>query len=117
MELTKRFLNGICLVKFETALPFSKYFSFQGLYAWTLAVCLVSASAQPLFWPVAAAPAAAAALPAIPAAGGVVVAGAAGATALTPLGALLVIKGAALAGAAKVLLIRELLESRNNNRD
>ena len=108
MELTKRFLNGICLVKFETALPFSKYFSFQGLYAWTLAVCLVSASAQPLFWPVAAAPAAVV-LPAIPAA--------AGATALTPLGALLVIKGAALAGAAKVLLIRELLESRNNNRD
>ena len=81
---------------------------------------LVSASAKPFFLP--AAPAAAAALPAIPAAGGIalgagglVVTNAAGATLLSVPAATLVAGKVALA--TKLLLLKLYLDARNRNQN
>ena len=75
------------------------------MYALTLAVCLVSASAQPLFLPAGATAAIGA--------GGLVVTSAAGATLVSIPAAVLVAGKVGLA--AKLLLAKAYLDERNKN--
>ena len=76
------------------------------MYVLTLAVCLVSASAQPLFIP-------AGATAAFTAAGGLTVTSAAGATLLSVPTVALVAGKVAVAG--KLLLLKAYLDERNKN--
>ena len=93
-------------------LPFSNYSAFQGLYALTLAVCLVSASAQPIIPPFI--PGLAAGLTTSVVGGSLVTAGAAGAVVNTVPLASAALGGGILAGVGvgKALLIKAILDAR-----